>query len=234
MMEYGRESSRSVDVGTLSWVPPRLFSDRITSELVPVDTSTLAGIRNPSHLRSWPPLSGLKQATDLGREACYLCIGWAMMLLESPMATNIGRRRIKDHRDSARRYEFAADRGYAEGRRDPGILCAEGRDVTKDDREAARLYKLAADQGNAVAQVSLGVFYENGRGGLPKDDREAARLYQRAADQGNAAGQAYLGMFYEQGRGGLPKDESEAVRLFKLAADQGNAYAQAGLKRLAP
>ena len=159
---------------------------------VPADTSTVAGIRNPSHFRSWPPLAGLKQATDFGREACYLCIGWAMMLLESPMATNIGRRRIMDHRESARHYEFAADRGYAEGRRDPGILCADGRDVTKDDREAARLYKLAADQGDAVAQVSLGVFYENGLGGLPKDDREAARLFKLAADQGNAYGQAGL------------------------------------------
>jgi hypothetical protein len=48
--------------------------------------------------------------------------------------------------------------------------------LQKDDREAARLYRLAADQGNALAQVSLGVFYETGRGGLPKNDREAARL----------------------------------------------------------
>jgi Sel1 repeat len=228
MMEYGRESSRSVEVGTLSWVPPRLFSDRITPELVPVDRSTLAGIRNPSQLRSWSPISGLKQATDLRREACYLCIGWAMML-ESPMATNIGRRRISDHRESARHYAFAADRGYAEGRRGPGILCADGRDTAKDDREAARLYKLAADQGNAVAQVSLGVFYENGLGGLLKDDREAARLYKLAADQGNATGQAYLGVFYETGRGGLPKDDREAARLYKRAADQGNAAGQAYL-----
>jgi TPR repeat protein len=108
------------------------------------------------------------------------------------MATNIGRRRIMDHRESARHYEFAADRGYAEGRRDPGILCADGRDVTKDDREAARLFKLAADQGNATGQANLGVFYESGRG-CRKDDREAARLYKRAADQGNAAGRPISG-----------------------------------------
>jgi TPR repeat protein len=85
-----------------------------------------------------------------------------------------------------------------------------------------------------LAQVSLGVFYEAGRGGLPKNDREAARLYKLAADQGNAAGEAYLGIFYEEGRGGLRKDDREASRLFKLAADQGNVYARAGLKRLAP
>ena len=50
------------------------------------------------------------------------------------------------------------------------------------DSEAAHLYKLAADQGNASAQVSLGAFYETGRGGLPKDDREAASLYKLAAE----------------------------------------------------
>jgi TPR repeat protein len=61
-----------------------------------------------------------------------------------------------------------------------------------DDREAARLYKLAADQGNAAAQAYLGIFYEQGRGGLPKDDREAAHLYKLAADQGNVYAQAGL------------------------------------------
>ena len=73
------------------------------------------------------------------------------------------------------------------------------------------------------AQNNLGVFYEQGRGGLPKDEREAARLYKLAADQGNARAQANLGLFYSEGRGGLPKDDREAARLFKLAADQGDA-----------
>ena len=106
----------------------------------------------------------------------------------------------------------------------------DGRGVPKDDREAARLYGLAADQGNALAQVSLGVFYENGRGGLPSDDREAARLYKLAADQGNATGQTYLGVFYETGRGGVPKEDREAARLYKLAADQGQC-SRTGLSR---
>jgi len=57
--------------------------------------------------------------------------------------------------------------------------------LAKDDREAARLFKLAADQGLREAQYNLGVFYEQGRGGLAKDDREAARLFKLAADQGH-------------------------------------------------
>ena len=47
-----------------------------------------------------------------------------------------------------------------------------------NDKEAARLYKLAADQGNATAQANLGIFFQDGRGGLRKSDQEAARLFE--------------------------------------------------------
>jgi TPR repeat protein len=83
-----------------------------------------------------------------------------------------------------------------------------------------------------VAQFSLGVFYENGRGGLAKDDREAARLYKLAADRGFPQAQNNLGVFYENGRGGLAKDEREAARLFRLSAEQGNELAKQNLARL--
>ena len=62
----------------------------------------------------------------------------------------------------------------------------------KDYPEAARLYRLSADQGNAYAQAILGIFYEQGRGGLPEDEREAARLYRLAADQGITRAQSAL------------------------------------------
>jgi TPR repeat protein len=83
--------------------------------------------------------------------------------------------------------------------------------------------------GLTFAQTSLGVFYEQGRGGLEKDDREAARLYKLAADQGYANAQSNLGNIYRDGRGSLPKDDREAARFYKLAADQGNTFAQASL-----
>jgi hypothetical protein len=41
----------------------------------------------------------------------------------------------------------------------------------------------------------FGVFYRDGRGGLPKDDREAALLFKLAADQGNAAEQVRREVF---------------------------------------
>jgi len=97
------------------------------------------------------------------------------------------------------------------------------------DEETVRLLKHDADQAHAEARVSLGYFYETGRGDLPKDDREAMRLYKLAADQGNATAQSNLGVDYRDGRGGLTKDEREALRLFKLAADQGSAFGQYNL-----
>jgi TPR repeat protein len=70
------------------------------------------------------------------------------------------------------------------------------------------------------AQLSLGFFYETGRGGIPQDDVEAARLYRLAAEQGEPFGQNKLATFYEEGRGGLSKDNREAARLYKLASEQ--------------
>jgi TPR repeat protein len=114
----------------------------------------------------------------------------------------------------------------------PRLLFQMGRafDAIKDYDKARGFYEKAAGLGYATAQTALGVFYQNGRGGLPKNDQEAARLYKLAADQGDAFGQLNLGVFYENGRGGLPKNDQEAARLLKLAADQGNVYAQSYLK----
>jgi hypothetical protein len=43
----------------------------------------------------------------------YLCTRWAMIPLEGPMATYIGRRRFMDDREAARLYKLAADQGNA-------------------------------------------------------------------------------------------------------------------------
>jgi len=110
----------------------------------------------------------------------------------------------------------------------PRVMLNLGRANERAGRidEAARLFKLAADQGLAAAQFHLGVFYQNGAGGLAKDEREAVRLYKLAAEQGDPDAQFNLGIFYELGRGGLTKDERKAASLYKLAAEQGVAFAQ--------
>ena len=95
----------------------------------------------------------------------------------------------------------------------PHVVPKRQQALEQDDREAAHLFKLAADQGDASAQSKLGLFYLQGRGGLPEDDREATRLWKLAADQGFGIAQFGLGSFYELGRGGLPQDYRAAARL---------------------
>ena len=63
-----------------------------------------------------------------------------------------------------------------------------GRGVSRDDAAALFWYRKAADRGHADAQCKLGVFYHQGRGGLPKDEREAARLLQTRRRSGRRPG----------------------------------------------
>ena len=62
----------------------------------------------------------------------------------------------------------------------PGASPREWRGCPQDYAAALTWYRRAADQGHAGAPCNLGVFYEQGLGGLPKDDREAARLFKLA------------------------------------------------------
>jgi TPR repeat protein len=61
-----------------------------------------------------------------------------------------------------------------------------------NDIEAARLLKISADKGNADARFELGLFYLDGRGGLPKDREAAFRLFMLAARQGHIRVRQYL------------------------------------------
>jgi TPR repeat protein len=44
------------------------------------------------------------------------------------------------------------------------------------------LNRTLMEQGDVKAQHNLGVFYENGLGGVPKDDVKAAEWYLKAAE----------------------------------------------------
>jgi len=46
-------------------------------------------------------------------------------------------------------------------------------------------FQKAADLGNTNAMLSLGLFYEDGRGGLPRSREQARNWYQKASDGGN-------------------------------------------------
>jgi TPR repeat protein len=65
-----------------------------------------------------------------------------------------------------------------------------GRKVRVRAGMAVNWYHRAAAAGDARAMMSLGVLYEQGRGGLPKDEAEAVNWYRKAAQlgEGNALG----------------------------------------------
>jgi hypothetical protein len=99
-------------------------------------------------------------------------------------------------------------------------------EADKDQIAAAKFYAGSARLGYAAAQYALGVFYNEGYGGLAKSDRDAATWFVRGAQHGNAIAQLWLGEFYEYGRGGLARDLKEATRWYERAAAQGAPDAQ--------
>jgi TPR repeat protein len=82
-----------------------------------------------------------------------------------------------------------------------------------------------ANAGNAWCQRMIGIYFDNGDGGLTKDPSEAVKWYRKAADQGYVDGQLRLAGCYFEGTG-VEKDPVEAAKWFRKAADQGNAGAQ--------
>ena len=55
----------------------------------------------------------------------------------------------------------------------------------EDFGKSVETYRKAAEQGDAKAQHNLGVFYEDGTGGVAKDLTKAAEWYSKAAKQGD-------------------------------------------------
>ncbi len=96
---------------------------------------------------------------------------------------------------------------------------------------AVRPLHIAAEAGDPLAQNNLGVYYENGLGGLTKSADDAVTWYRKSAEQGFAVGQSSLGTMYLEGRGTV-RSYSSAARWFQKAADQGNTIAQLNLGKL--
>ncbi|MGP6087273.1 trypsin-like peptidase domain-containing protein [Antarctobacter jejuensis] len=96
---------------------------------------------------------------------------------------------------------------------------------------AVRPLHIAAESGDPLAQNNLGIFYENGHGGLNKSAEDAVTWYRKSAEQGFAIAQSNLGIMYLEGHGTV-KSESSAARWFQKAADQGDTIAALNLGRL--
>jgi TPR repeat protein len=90
----------------------------------------------------------------------------------------------------------------------------------------ASYLKKRAASGDADAQCKLGMFYEQGRGGLEKSDIQAEKWFRLAATQGSSLAQLNLGCFYMTGRGGLERSDVEAEKWIRRSAYRGMAKAQ--------
>ena len=96
--------------------------------------------------------------------------------------------------------------------------------VAKDDRKLFADIKIQAEAGDAQAQLSLGFYYDTGKG-VKRDGMEALKWYKKSAEQGNALSQFNVGSKYFEGND-VNKDYNEAFKWFLKSAEQGNSYAQ--------
>ena len=96
------------------------------------------------------------------------------------------------------------------------------------DSDALSGYRKAASPpfNNAKAQYKMGVFYEEGRGGLDRDIVKALEWYKKAALQKNADALFRVGMALKNGDGNEPVDYEKMIRYFTEAAQGGLAEAQ--------
>jgi TPR repeat protein len=75
------------------------------------------------------------------------------------------------------------------------VACDQLR-VIQDAARAIAFYQKACDGGEMLGCSNLGVFYEQGTGGI-RDAAKAAALYQKACDGGSMLGCNNLGAAYE-------------------------------------
>eukprot|EP00727_Mastigamoeba_balamuthi_P008398 m51a1_g4180 hypothetical protein (369) ;mRNA; f:361800-362906 len=101
--------------------------------------------------------------------------------------------------------------------------------VLQDAEGAVRLWALAdarcAPEGFAPAKCSLGLFHEQGHGGLERDVEMAVRLYHDASDMSHANARCNYALCLLRGEG-TARNVHEAARLFRDCADRGLARAK--------
>ena len=87
-----------------------------------------------------------------------------------------------DYVEAMRLYKEAIEQGSSNGEPEHqiGSLYSSGRGVPEDEVEALRWFRIAARKGYWQAPSSIGVYYENGLGGLSVNFAEAAKWYRRA------------------------------------------------------
>ena len=70
--------------------------------------------------------------------------------------------------------------------------------LAKDQKQAPSWYKRSAELDHLPALVKIGLFHENGYGGLERSDEAALVCYLRCADKGNTQAQYLAARIYEK------------------------------------
>lgn len=130
-----------------------------------------------------------------------------------------------------RYFREAAELGHAEAVCAVGASLATGNGIARDDAEALVWLRRAAEQGDEQAEAYLGLFYLEGRGGLPKDEIEGFRRIKAGAEQGLRWAEARLGWCYWDGTG-VERDPNAARTWLAEAARRGDRDARFWKPRL--
>ncbi len=92
----------------------------------------------------------------------------------------------------------------------------------KNNKIAARkLFKAAADYWHSGAMYYLGMYYEQGLGGLRKNSNDAIYWYKKAADSGSADAQFRLSEIYWEGIG-TAVDKDQSIKYLSKAVNQSH------------
>lgn len=89
-----------------------------------------------------------------------------------------------NHKEAARLYRIAAERGNSLAQYRLGTRYFRGEGVNKSAEEAFKWWKRAAEQGNPDAQNNIGRMYAEGTG-VKKDKQKAQEWWKKAVDNGS-------------------------------------------------
>ena len=96
----------------------------------------------------------------------------------------------------------------------------KGRGVEKNESRAVALLRKAAKLGEAGADYTLGVMYQEGKGGLSRNDKKCIKHLKKAAQKNNLLALNLLGKLYRYGEIVL-QDQALARTYYLRASDRG-------------
>jgi|GEM_PF-2247519 len=158
-----------------------------------------------------------RKAADLGDSTAMTNLG---VLIET--GTSAG---AADPKEANVWYRKAADGGNARAMRYLAFNYEGGIGFATDLKEAAAWYRRGSAVNDVVCIRFLGIYTEEGKGGIKQDPKEANALYQRAADLGDVVALRFLGQNTESGLGFAAPNPQAANALYLQASEGGDAVA---------